>query len=267
MSDEQIRSEVSHWLQQTGYVLEMEVARRLLTNPRKGGPYAYIVSQGVSYVDPVEGKVRETDLTWNLGKSASDRHSCRVLFAIECKNSSAPWVVFSGAQSTDVFPIEKEAVADCEICRTLRLPFWLACAAEYPHHFPGDLAYNIVEKRNKDGKDLAREAILSSVSAAIAIVMEKKEEDQHGYLVVVPVVVTTSPLFVAQLDNDGEISVKPVSFHTIAVRNAKRDDPTMVSIVTMNYIDTFIDNMCDMFESCWRQGTEKISQLNDESKQ
>ncbi len=171
MSDEQIRSEVSHWLQQKGYVLEMEVARRLLTNPRKEGSYAYIVSRGVSYIDPIEGKVRETDLTWNLGKSFSGHHSCRAVFVIECKNSSAPWVVFSDAQSTTVYPVEKDTVADCNICRTLKLPFYLACALEDPRHFPGDLAYNIVEKRNKDGKDLAREAILSSVSAAVSIAL------------------------------------------------------------------------------------------------
>ena len=80
--------DVQSWLDQHGYVLEMEVARELMLHSRN-------VVQGDQCIDPVTGKLREIDVlcSWGDPTPAKDAYHS-VQMVVECKNTTAPWVAF-----------------------------------------------------------------------------------------------------------------------------------------------------------------------------
>jgi hypothetical protein len=96
VSDDEILQDVRTWLNQLGYVLEMEVARELL-------PCCSYVIQVEQYIDPVTAKLRETDIfcAWSDAEPKQDTyHSINMV--IECKSTTAPWIAFFGG-SADIW--------------------------------------------------------------------------------------------------------------------------------------------------------------------
>ena len=84
VSDDEMLQAVQSWLDQHGYVLEMEVARELI-------PHCSYVVQGSQYIDPVTSKLRETDIfcSWSDAESNADFYHS-VDMVIECKSTTAP---------------------------------------------------------------------------------------------------------------------------------------------------------------------------------
>jgi hypothetical protein len=55
VSDDEMLEDVRSWLDQHGYVLEMEVAQEFMS-------HCEYVIQGDQYIDPMTSKLRETDV-------------------------------------------------------------------------------------------------------------------------------------------------------------------------------------------------------------
>ena len=90
VTSDKIIQDVRSWLNQHGYVLEMEVAKALI-------PICSYVEQGEQYIDPITGKLRETDVfcSWRDPKHAPGTfHSLNMI--VECKSTNAPWIAFFG---------------------------------------------------------------------------------------------------------------------------------------------------------------------------
>ncbi len=213
-----MRDEVLKWLNETGYPLEMRVAQAVIKN-------GFGAFQALHYTDSATSKSRETDVVGIVTPDA--RHRTELI--IECKTSDVPWIAFLGAaQSFAIFsPFVRTGRIHCPSCEKwgslLRGATWT----------DGPDAYAIVQKRNNSDNrqqriDLAFESIRMVADAAVAFAVEQKqnlevmalapaprgiEEDEyhHNVYQTLPIVVTTSPLFTARLNAEGNIELEQVN--------------------------------------------------------
>ena len=175
MSNDKVLEDVRSWLDQHGYVLEMEVARAMI-------PHCQYVAQGEQYVDPVTGKLRETDVfcSWGTAKRSAPGIYHALDMVIECKSTNAPWVAFFGGSKyieSGLFPyLMTGNWSCCHLCDEIEaLLLGLGPGIDAPD------AYSITEKRSdRSTRDHAREAGLAVTSAAIAKVNNAAERVRQG---------------------------------------------------------------------------------------
>ena len=93
MADEKFIQEVTRWLEQSGYPLEMLVAREF----RRA---KFPTWQSAVYEDVSSGQQREIDVVATRAAHL-DKWTVRLQFVIECKRSpEAAWIVFAGEEGS-----------------------------------------------------------------------------------------------------------------------------------------------------------------------
>lgn len=244
MPDDELLQVVRSWLDQHGYVLEMEVARELM-------PHCSNVIQGEQFTDPTTGKLRETDVlcAWE-DEEHREGVSHVVEMVVECKSTTAPWIAFFGG-STEIDPslfpyFTSGQWQDCVLCNDLDELYRLG---------PGDgarTAYAVTEKRNrKSERDHAREAILSVTSASIAEVRQGESFQDaspvHYSVRVLPLVVTKSPIVSCSLNDDGNVILSRINSCWALSIHEKRDMPVRVLVVTYPAFKNFVAELTAVY--------------------
>lgn len=237
MANDDVLQQVRSWLEKQGFVFEMEVARYFL-------PHCKYADAGHQYIDPVSGKVRETDLfcAWHTSGPHGVLHS--VYLVVECKNTTAPWVFFCDSLKGEIGGRPRRSAGELERCDY--------CDRNFDRLFDIDpyrtqYAYAITEKRSdRATRDLAREAILSVVSASIAAVRHSEQFDEVNYVhhavEVVPLVVTRSPLVACRLDKFGIPELFEVERCWVRQSHESVEDPVGVLVLTFDSLHRFVDD-------------------------
>jgi hypothetical protein len=170
---------------------------------------------------------------------------------IECKSTTAPWVAFYGGNTAEIEPslfpyIMEGKWIDCQLCNDLDAVYSLGPGPTAP------MAYAVTEKRTgNNGKDHAREAVLSATSAAIAVLDEGKTYGKaapvHYSLTVFPLVVTKSPIVSCSLDTSGDVVLSQIDSCWISSVHEKRDTPIRVLIVTFSAFKNFAAKLASIY--------------------
>lgn len=248
MNDETLTN-VREWLERGGYVLEMEVARRLMRRTN-------LVSQGEVYTDPVTGSEREIDVTAVFlradsspgeDKGTGRLHGLRLV--IECKNTTAPWIGFvgHGGGNGGWIPSSSMDPDSCDVCNHMtELPWEMALRC--PH------VYSVTEKRAKNTPDHAHAGTKQVTSAILAEygghdeqIHERGHDDSQAIpCLAVPVVVTTSPLILCELDAKGQVNLTPTGRMFVGVAGYQLPDEateTEVWLVNISDFEDFLDDI------------------------
>lgn len=243
--DEYLGEKVLRWLERTGFPLEMRVAEEA----RRAQPQW--VDQSRNFVDPVSGKIRETDVV--AGWADQDRRGgAYVYLVLECKAKPAPWVIFDdGELMTDdaelrlAWTARRSAPDDLGNTQapTIRSGAFVGGTLFKPSR----VGFGVIEATFNDPKPQERngawDAVRSAVSAAHGVLNEfdpGQIERTSVALLAVPVVVTSGRLFRAYLQR-GETNVEEIDRGEVLVRPGSELDQTRCMIVTETALPGLLD--------------------------
>lgn len=201
MNDDLI-ARVCKWLEESGRVLELRVARTLRQVGEADAELSY------TYTDTNSNKLREGDVKAQFCWTAMNQVSSSITVAIECKSSrDHPWVaVHSGREQP-----RREGLNDWVLSVhgpfngvTQHLPvLWRGL----PPFEENPVASHVLTAH--DGKNPANDAVRQALSAAAALKAEYLKRQQTG-LVLLAAVITAAPLLTCRLDERGEVHLKDV---------------------------------------------------------
>ncbi len=245
---------IAQWLKTTGYPLEMRVGSAFRRNTN------FFCEHSVTYVDPVSGDIRTTDISIGQGirPTAVEKgleFELFVNFYIECKARPAPWIVFVDKLNNRPAKVEDFApgltfwCTPCTISEKA-LPKYLEFVNKdgdirglssilNPCVIPG---YEICEKRKetRSSVDPAYAAVRQAASAAVGLTHERGSQDDSDPCVAFPVLVTGGMLYEAWMDEQDELQVKRVETSRVLVSLDRIHGPTLVHVVTERGLEDFI---------------------------
>ncbi len=253
------------WLERQGYPLEMKVASQLRAKTK------FQVRQGWYYTDPESEQSREIDV---VATASEDYGYATVHFAIECKATSKPWVLFTskytienfnrilafgfssndarGALSDSLFPLDKEAIPVKN-----ELP-WIWDRTP--------VGYALVQAF-EGNSDAPYAATSSAVKAALHCFASSPEHNSPPPLMVsFPVVVTASPLFECRLGDDGCTELKEIERGFLFYQRRIGTFPaTTVAIVTEKGLGHYIDESIAVSKSLMTIFGSTVSKLREQA--
>jgi hypothetical protein len=225
---------------------------------------------------PVTKKLRESDVLaiWFPDTPASPTvHAITVVF--ECKGSREPWVFFQGHSELEqgIGLPTRYTTPNCDICAKL-----LFAALDDVFGESNPKAYAVVQKRNtekgrqksnqdkegqkpdpdkegqkpapdKDGPDHAWGAVQQVASAAVGLSTWSENQghhERHAAELIIPVVVTKSPLVMCALGSDGEVSLRLSDKAQIGVAlQGLPDDhePVRVCVINRSALDDLLNRV------------------------
>lgn len=169
-------------------------------------------------------------------------------FVIECKNSTAPWVLFIGETDPNGTWHARHYLDwdGCSLCVALMEDY-----SDLLRRTP--IAYAVSEKRTRGDKDLAHEAA-QQVTSALVAEYAPLHDDNDGHPDVnvtthigVPIVVTNSPLVICRLDQDAETHLQTAKRVTAAVTRvslpARDQSAVAVTVVNLDSLDDLLDEL------------------------
>ena len=247
-SETKLLQDVRQWLEGGGYVLEMRVAREVAKRTN-------IVWQSYTYVDPVTEKEREADVGAYVILCEWGEHLHGARLVIECKQTEAPWVVFQGHPGGNGGMSPFDCIDDhCEACVALEDGL-----SEIRRALPD--GYAIKEKRSEkeaknSGKDHAYEAVQQAVNVTLSgrlaapedLPVQGHPEPNVATGFTMPIVVTTSALVLARLNDAGEVELEPTSRASVLVARADLGDADGVDVivVTEAELPALLDELCQI---------------------
>lgn len=222
-SEENVEADVQKWLTQTGFPVELRVAREA----RRASPLW--TEQSRYFVDPETEQVRETDVVVGLGPRGQ-HPSGNVVVVAECKAKPVPWVVFDdGGLPTD----DARRRMSWAVRASPRNEFGDGLSLRIKHNaFTGDtllrpsrLGFGIIakgERQKGQERNSAWDAVRSAVSAAHGLAPEfdhRVIDNGDSPLLLFPVVVTSGKLMRAYLSGE-DVAVESVDRAEVLVRTS-----------------------------------------------
>jgi hypothetical protein len=229
------------WLEKQGYPLEMKVASQLRAKTK------FQVRQGWYYTDSESNQSREIDV---VATASDDYGYATIHFAIECKATSKPWVLFTSTYTTEnynrilafafcskdardalsdaLFPVDDQAIS-------LR--------KELPWMWDRESVGYALVQAFEGNSDAPFAATSAAVKAALHCFASSPEHNSPPPLIVsFPVVVTASPLFECSLGDDGSTQLREIDRGFLFYqRRIGALPPTTVAIVTEKGLGAYID--------------------------
>lgn len=217
---------VRTFLAKNGYPLEFAAGRTLA---RVG----FRTWHGLTYVDNEvpPGKTREYDILAALhGATASD-----VGLVVECKSTADPWLVLTHRISGDGRWVRKAWLPS----NSAGVPD--SAFEDVGWRLDARYGFNVVravgERRSESDKDPAYSALASVTKAAEGRV---RTFPNSSPALMVPVIVTSGPLFRLGYEDDGSELLEPVLWHRILWSGSSvRDDATIVDVVTEAHLESY----------------------------
>jgi hypothetical protein len=166
---------------------------------------------------------------------------CTVIFVIECKTSSVPWVVFRGQSKAERWGAighrRMNAITQANLLAGLeweQQPWLLS--------LPADVGFRLgalATKQRASGTDPTRDwdpayvAVKQVVSAVQGVL---RGDPSHLPTIAVPVIVLGSHLFAVSYDDDGHEEVMPTSWERILWRGDRSGEPIAVDVVAHDFL-------------------------------
>lgn len=224
-----IQAQVKTWLTDNGQVLELQVARDLLSC---GLP----VEQSVMYRDGIEGKTREADIVVDLSdpKTCTGSRTNPLIVTIECKHTTkGPWAGIihqAPPQRDDIPPSVALAYGnDAAVIKDLEY-----ATLQITHPPCGGIYLTAGQNRDRNtAYDATRQALAAARAvgrARLTVETDPASLQDQPRGGAVSLVVTTAPLFRAQLDHGGEIQLQPTD--ELDVMTDSSDGSHLVTVVT-----------------------------------
>lgn len=236
-----LENDVREWLNKSGFPLEMRTVKKI----REFHPIA--ISQSTYYRDPTTDTLREIDV-----KAAW----CRVVnppmfvhLVVECKSSTAPWVLFRGqgrpfTESDQRLMFLQSALSSFKMeSDGSGMPRYIGKPYPALMKKTSEGCYAIKQKAatEKNAKDQAFEATRQVVSSAYALHgREYSDTEPSLSSFTFALVVTTSPLFVAKLDENNEISVTATDREMVLVPLPHGSRSIQVHVVNESALHDFM---------------------------
>jgi hypothetical protein len=248
MAELDLQAKVEGWLREQGYPLEMRTA---LAFHRRG----WFFHHSRRYRDPILDKEREIDLLAFNDDPATDER-IHGHFVIECKwTPKKPWVLFTSL---------RQSLTDIGYFRSTPMTTAAASVVEglvskdvsrFPLFTGVEEGYAIVQAfRDAQAVDAAYSAVQAAVNAADFFARDMSESGKHS-IVYVPTVVLDGQLFRCALQENGDVSVKPIEMGFLVYHTAS--DNRCVHIVRESALEKFIDRAEETFKSLRKSLKEK----------
>jgi hypothetical protein len=227
---------VKTWIDGQGYPLEMRTARAF-------SRASFDVLQSELYKDSASGKSREIDL---IALSSDMVGYTRIGFAIECKSSPKPWILFTTGTGPRGLIYRSYALLSEEALTALNKTFGTQEDAIFRHleelvwlKKPNNVAYALRQAFTET--DTAYSALTAAIKAAGHMVRISSESGYPQIRVSFPLIVVDSPLFLCQLDETSESFIKEVESGEIQFQNPDEpNEETCVRVVTLKHLPNFI---------------------------
>lgn len=209
MSDGELPARLAEWLESSGRALELRTARECRRYT------ANLVTQSSTYDDLLSEKQREGDVLAVYSWPHQDR-TLALKVAIECKSSAEkPWVAFYDGRDfkpkkpSDWFTTSMDLGSEPDLDGLVEE--WLM----NPDLSTARLATHAVSAFGKDSQNLVNEAARQVFSFARYLAKQRTVYAWDGSgnasrAVVVPVVVTSAPLYACELDASGGVGIEAV---------------------------------------------------------
>lgn len=188
-------------------------------------PAAVPFAKGADTPTPLTAQVRESDVVadWTAFRPGSH---VQVTLVLECKNAPDPWVILSSDDGELVPPETMLELCFCEEwpggrdrLRILGEPTTAEVASSL---IAGDVfGHSLVTAFG--GKDVAYAAVMGAFAGAQGMLDDADHDglnslDTHVAWVVIPMVVTSGPLFRASLGEDGEVDLVTIDYGVVVMR-------------------------------------------------
>lgn len=246
---------VEGWLKTSGFPLESEVAGAFRTA-------GFEVVQGLHYrADRREAEgAREIDMLavrdQFVGRHPTTR--CTVLYVLECKASTVPWVIFRSRAEADVwgalgrYPMT--GITDVNMLAGLDAddgPWLLKVPADFgyrlaaakgrpitnggrrggrqPSQTPVDAADVAATAERSERRDPAYMAIRQAVAAASGVL---RDDPTHLPTLAVPVIVVGAPLYNVSYGDDGQARIEPTHWERMLWRGTFSAQPVAIDVVS-----------------------------------
>lgn len=263
MSDSSnLESKIQEWLSKQGYPLEMRIASLI----RKKTEFA--VRQGWHYQDPESGKSREIDIVFT---KEEPRGIAEINYVIECKGTNKPWILFTSDDAADsyhrlvsfgIFTKSAHSAVASEIFNVDD-----ASKIEASKKVPwlwkeGRVGYAIAQAFDGNS-DIPYAATLSSIKASIWLKSHSlwQSAKYRNYVIVFPIVVTSSPLFECYLDDSGNNVLSSID-HGYLFFNQYIEGftATCISVVQEKYFETFLNECRDVSDYMYKYMEPSLEQ-------
>lgn len=228
--------QVVAWLRRGGYPLEYETARAF-----RG--VGFPTEQGRVYKDPIEEAThREADVVATLAVTAQPGFD--TLVVAECKSlNSNPWVILTVVARVEPWEPVAEPPQFRELLRATPEVYMSALV------LPDRYAFSVVEAELGDKepgkgtrKDRARDAMQQVVSAAVGIARQGNERGRRTF--VLPVVVTSAPMFILTSDTLNHEQVERAAWARVYWRGAEaHPQATIVDVVSQSAFETYATDL------------------------
>jgi hypothetical protein len=262
--------QVRTWLEQTGGSFEMKVAR--IMRARHLG-----VQQSLYYIDPDEGKSRETDVVVT-GSMAFDSNALLQLHAvIECKYAPMPWVLYRQAgvyteTSPYLAPIVT-ALGSRWLVRAMGIEqittqpllqrkanVGYALGTSKPQQNPSQQSRDVT---TDPASDLAYKSMYSVTKATLALAGQLEENDNlRTVAVLVPVIAVQGQLFEASLADGDEIVVSEVERGQVDWSHPRSPaGHVLIHILTERALHPFADALKATVEAMHEHGVDTAREV------
>jgi hypothetical protein len=228
------------WLSEQGYPLEMRTAQTF----RKAG---FEVYQSQLYSDGETGKLREIDL---IALTPDHVGVTRITFAIECKSSKKPWILFSSGETLgmDVFSsysLMNEKARD--VFAGIGWDYSPEMLVGQPAAFEKfrwlkkspNTAFSF--RQAFSDTDSSYTALVSTIKAASHLLASGQTSRFPHFRFVFPMIVVDSPLLLCKLEATGEPELTQVDSGEILFTNPNKiEDVTCIRITTVDALPSFL---------------------------
>lgn len=247
MSEPPLREKVLSWLKEQGYPLEMRVASLFRQHSHLD------TRQSWHYIDLETTTSREIDVV----VTGSEPYGYfAVHFAVECKASTKPWVLFTSKHTTANFNrLSAFAIASRDARAVLGSAFTeldgsASTLKKLPWFWEHD-AVGYALAQAFDGKsDTPYAATLSAVKAAWSCAVNSPQHNQAPrFTLCFPIVVTTSPLFNCQLGEDGGVNLVEIDSGFLFFQQRIHGlTPTRIAIVSAAGLTAYVGQCAVVFD-------------------
>jgi hypothetical protein len=223
-----LNARIATWLSESGYSLEMSVARGLQSA-------GFSIVQSEYFEDSESEKWRETDILAYCEARGSNGGRPVFSYVVECKGGKHPWVLFTAPEN---YPFSLATVrrATSEAGRSIlgALQYNDAIINSPLFEVPPRTGYGLSVAFRESGKPDPTFDGLNSVCRAAIAQIKKLESVTSDYLIPFawPTIVINVPLFECYLDDAGEPQVEQITKGTLIWKNPMITRHTIVQIYT-----------------------------------